>query len=49
MCIRDRTNPYLADALDSADSTFGVMFFSDGSIVDRGAFVDVARIRAWGP
>ena len=47
--LDSKTNPYLADALDSADSTFGVMFYSDGSIVDRGAFVDVLRIRAWGP
>ena len=47
--LDSRNNPYLADALNSPFATFGVIFYSDGSIVDRGAFVDVARIRAWGP
>ena len=47
--LDSKTNPYLADALDSADPNSRVKFYSDGSIVDRGAFVDVARIRAWGP
>jgi hypothetical protein len=47
--LDSRNNPYLADALNSPDTTFGVIFYSDSSVVDRGAFVDVARIRAWGP
>jgi hypothetical protein len=47
--LDSRNNPYLAAALNSPTATFGVIFFSDGSIVDRGTFVDVARIRAWGP
>ena len=47
--VDSRTNPYLADALDEPQVYFGFLFFSDGSIVDRGTFVDVAHIRAWGP
>ena len=47
--LDSKTNPYLADALDNPGAEFGVIFYTDGSIVDRGAFVDVARIRAWGP
>ena len=42
-------NPYLADALDSPDAIFGVIFYSDSSVTYRGSFVDVLRIRAWGP
>ena len=47
--LDSKTNPYLADALDNPGAEFGVIFYTDGSIVDRGAFVDVMRIRAWGP
>ncbi len=47
--LDSNSNPYLADALNSPDASFGVIFYSDSSNVDRGAFVDVARIRAWGP
>lgn len=47
--LDSRTNPYLAEALDSPDAVFGVMFYSDFSVTYRGTFVDVARIRAWGP
>jgi hypothetical protein len=44
-----RNNAILASTLDSPAASFAFIFYTDGSIVDRGAFVDVLRIRAWGP
>ena len=44
-----RNNAILANTLDSPFASFAFIFYTDGSIVDRGAFVDVLRIRAWGP
>ena len=35
--------------LDSPFAYFAFIFESDGSIVDRGTFVDAMRVRAWGP
>ncbi len=44
-----RNNAIMANTLDSPDASFAFIFVSDFSIVDTGAFVDVLRIRAWGP
>jgi len=44
-----RNNATLADALGSPFASFAYLFYTDSSIVDTGAFVDVLRIRAWGP
>jgi len=44
-----RNNPMLADMLGSPFAAYGFLFESDGSIVDRGTFVDAMRIRVWGP
>jgi hypothetical protein len=44
-----RNNAILANTLDSPFASFAFIFYTDGSIVDRGAFVDMLRIRAWGP
>jgi hypothetical protein len=45
-----RNNPILADALGSPFASFAFIFTSDPyCCVDTGAFVDVLRIRAWGP
>jgi len=44
-----RNNATLASMLDSPYASFAYIFVSDYSNVDRGAFVDVVRIRAWGP
>ena len=39
----------MSDLLNEPFAYFGYIFISDGSIVDTGTFVDVLRIRAWGP
>ena len=45
-----RTDPALASMLDQPFVYFGYIFESDPfCCVDTGAFVDVLRIRAWGP
>ncbi len=44
-----RNNAILANTLGSPFASYAFIFYTDGSIVDRGAFVDVMRIRAWGP
>ena len=47
--LDSKTDPILAGMLDSPFASFGFIFLSDGSVVDRGTFVDALRIRAWGP
>jgi hypothetical protein len=44
-----RNNAILANTLDSPFASFAFIFTSDFIINDTGAFVDVLRIRAWGP
>ena len=47
--IDSRTDPVLASMLGEPFVYFGYIFESDFIINDRGAFVDMLRIRAWGP
>ena len=47
--LDSNTNPVVASILDSPFASFAFVFESDFSIVDTGTFVDVLRIRAWGP
>jgi hypothetical protein len=47
--LDSKTSPIMSDLLNEPFAYFGYIFISDGSIVDTGTFVDVLRIRAWGP
>ncbi len=47
--LDSRTDPTLQALLDQPFAYYGFVFLSDGSVVDRGTFVDAMRIRAWGP
>ena len=47
--LDSKNNPIYADMLGSPFASFAFIFMTDGSVVDTGTFVDVLRIRAWGP
>jgi len=47
--LDSKNNPIYANMLGSPFASFAFIFESDFSVVDTGTFVDVMRIRAWGP
>jgi len=47
--LDSRNDATLASMLGSPFAYYGFLFESDFSIVDRGTFVDVFRVRVWGP
>ena len=47
--LDSKNSTIMTDLLNEPFAYFGYIFVSDFSIVDRGTFVDVLRIRAWGP